>query len=260
MIIGVTALMQRFKKYILYVLLPLLLNVSLNSVAGAAISRVTEPFTAIETEGGFSLQLKSGPQHIYVDSSQADCVNAYVDAGVLHLEVEDSAAPLASPIHVTVSTPYINSLNLSGNSSLIAHNIRTQGLFINAHNHSYVLLTGYVDVNKIIVDGDSYVSVRWVNSDELTVRARQNGRIFIAGVARVLKARLYDCSHLGARYLRAPTVLVQTWNNSSASVLATYSLSAFANDQSNIYYYKTSPSYLEYTQFSGNVLPMGNWR
>ncbi len=75
-------------------------------------------------------------------------------------------------------------------------------------------------------------------------------------MAKTLYARLAGNAILGAQYLRANHIQVQTQNNASAYVMPLNTLRAFASGRANIYYYSHPKNLTRDTKQSGNVLQM----
>lgn len=221
------------------------------------------PFYSIETDGNFDVVLVPGQPRVEIKNSQANSVHIYVSNGVLHLNTlennEKNAPQNTVPINVRVATQNLNDLVLSDGTAITAQNVYGRDMVINVGDQSHVVLNGYINISKIIAGSDSYVNIHWVNSTNLAIVAHDHSEIYLAGVANRMVARLRDNAHLDAKYLRAKEAWVKTKDSAIADVLATNSLSAFASDNSNIYYYKNPTNLVEYSQLSGNVLQMDYW-
>jgi hypothetical protein len=227
-------------------------------------------FTSIETDGNFSIQIQRGRKsYVEISGEGARFVDASITGGTLILrDVDPDPDPdpkhAKEPIYfpaatVKVSMSYLDNLYLQGQSFVRGSNIRSHGLCIDANGRSYVLLNGVVDVHQIFANDNSRISIQWVDNNDLQVEGRDYSHIYMAGVAKLLHARLSGKSSLDAKYLRARTVLVQTIDNAVAEVLAIKALYAFANGCSDVYFYKRSRYIFMSSQLSGNVLQMGNW-
>lgn len=220
-------------------------------------------FSGIEADGNFNIEITANPQYrVAIRDPDLSCVKAWVDGdGLLvlsldkrHIECRGNSAT------ATISMPDLSALYLAGSTSVIAHDINSHGLVIEAKDDSSAAIFGDVDITKINADDNSNVTVRWVNSHDLALVEEGNAQVTLAGVTALLQARLFGASELNAKYLRSETILVHTDDEASADVLATRYLYAFADERSNVYYYKSAKHHLESTHISGNVLQLAHWR
>lgn len=222
-----------------------------------------ESFSRIEANGRFNIQIMPATNAGFDIDQSEPCVTAVVRDDTLFLTTNipprEQQQMNYHAANVMVWLPMLTALSLNGDNTVTVKDVKTSDLNINTDN-SNVTFNGVVNVKKIDANGNSRVSLRWVNGGSVNVITEDNARIHLAGVANLLQARAYGHSYLDAQYLRTPAVLVYTEDDATAEVLPTHSLYAFAYDSSNIYYYKTSKHLLESTQISGNVLQMGYWR
>lgn len=222
-------------------------------------------FDSIQANGNFNITVEYGRPSVAIDGDTATYVSADVVNGTLLLSnvelVDKDNKPIECPTaNIRVSLPALNDIYLLGNSTLVANNVRAYGTTIAVNDNSSVRLSGDVHVKKISAYGNGNISIRWIDSDDLLVLASDNAEISVAGVARILEARLSGAAYLNAKYLRPDVAFVNTTDIATADVLATHSMYAFATDSSNIYYYKTPVKYIDESEYSANVLQMGYWR
>lgn len=225
--------------------------------------RTVAHFDGIEADGNFNIELVNDPQYrVEIKDPNLNCIKAWVDGdGLLILSSDkDHSECRGNVATATISMPNLAALYISGSSSVSANNIRSQGLVIEAKDESNAVILGTVNLTKLSTAGDSNVSVRWVDSHDLELVEAGDSQVSLAGVTGLLQARLLDNAELNAKYLRAKTILVHTQDKASADVLATHYLYAFADDHSNIYYFKSAKYHLESSHLSGNVLQMAHWR
>ena len=215
-------------------------------------------FTAIRSTGNIQLQLHPVPSNrllsVITSAKNKQPISIKIRNHTLYLS--ERANDLSQPIKVTVRINQINRLFASGNTEIRGKNIRSQGLVIQAKDHSTINLSGSMVVNKISASGSSRIKLRSLKSKILVIRSKGDSLIQLAGKAYNIRARLYDHSQLNAQYLRAQTMMIQTKGQASAKIAPIYSLRAFAADKSNIYYYKIPKNITWDTTDSGNVLQM----
>jgi hypothetical protein len=225
-------------------------------------------FNSINADGPFNIQVYPATKaYIEMTQSTRPYVNVWVKDGTLYMrqvEIKEKGKVkvITTPMNVQVFVPSLSEVTVNGKTNLsLSKDIRSYGLVITAEGQDSVVLDGVYNVSKIIASGDSYVSIRWINSNKISINACECAQVFLAGVAKVIEARLGDAAYLDAKYLRPHIALVQTSGEAVAEVLSINSLYAFAEGRSNIYYFKRPRNqYLEYTSLSGNVLRLGNWK
>lgn len=156
---------------------------------------------------------------------------------------------------------YTNRLNLkslysNNNKNIIFHNLLSSNLEIASHN-SNIFIQGIVSLKKINSTGNGNLFVYWVNSPYLSIDASGKEKISLAGTTKILDARLSQDTRLNAQQLRAQQGFVKTEKHAQAIVNVRNTLSAFAKDNSVIYY--TSPINFinNYTEDLGLVLNKG---
>ena len=100
-----------------------------------------------------------------------------------------------------------------------------------------VNMTGNVVLYQLDVGTNSNVGIYWVNTNNLIIHAGGNSKVSLAGVATNLEATLTGNAVVDAKYLRSQVAYVKTKDYSCAWVYVSQSLSAYANNYSDIYYY-----------------------
>lgn len=238
-----------------------LLFMSAFSIMSYSETLPVQHFEAIDVDGDFNIQVKSGPHAAVEIPNLPDYVEADSNDNTLFLRmhIPPNAKYQCPPVTVYITLPYLLSINLAGNSSIMGRNIHSNYLTINTQDNSHVILDGVLGVNTIDASGDSSINLRWVNSQKLTIRGNGNSSISVAGVTGVSDIRLTDSATLDSRYLRSKTMFIETRGNSTADVIAIDDMYAFATEYGNIYYYKTPGYYLDSTEMSGNSLQLGYW-
>ncbi|MCH9770772.1 MAG: DUF2807 domain-containing protein [Gammaproteobacteria bacterium] len=158
------------------------------------------------------------------------------------------------PVKVNLNSSTLHKIISYGNSSINAKNFTAKQLSIYSYGNSQVTLNGRVQLNRGVAKNNGRITVSWVNSNKLTVRASDDAKIKLSGVAKRVYAKLGGQSQLQARYLRANKMNVRTTNNASAKINPQHALYAFASGKSNVYYYHRPKHLTRYTKGHGNVL------
>ena len=103
---------------------------------------------------------------------------------------------------------------------------------------------------------DGRLSLYWVKSRELTIRARGKSFIQLAGVVDKLDVELWGQAHFGGRYLRAMRSFVKTHNQSVAEISAVKRQHTLASDTSDIHFYNIPTMKADFMANNGAVLDM----
>lgn len=135
--------------------------------------------------------------------------------------------------------------------------VESTQLLASVRDSGPVAIHGNVGIRELVVTNSDTVAISWVNSQELTLRLRGTQRVYFAGIAQLLNATVLDHARLDAKYLRAQKAFVNTKQHGTAEVTVLDSLNAYAQDQSNIYYYTTPKLLGRYYQDHGSILFMG---
>lgn len=154
---------------------------------------------------------------------------------------------------------YTNKLNLkslysNGNKSIILHNILSSNLKIETHNSHHVVIQGIVLLNRISCTGNGNLLVYWVNSPYLRIDASGKEKINLAGIVKTLDVKLSQNVHLFAQQLRAEKGFITTEKRAQATVNIRDTLSAFAKDNSVIYYSSPVNFISRYSKDEGLIL------
>lgn len=157
---------------------------------------------------------------------------------------------------------YTNRLNLkylysNNNKNIIFHNLFSSNLEIETHNSHNIVLQGIVSLKKINSTGNGNLLVYWVNTPYLRINASGKEKISLAGIDKILDAKLSQDTRLNAQQLRAQQGFVKTENKAQAAVNVRNTLRAFAKDNSLIYYISPINFINNYTEGLGLVLNKG---
>lgn len=219
-------------------------------------------FERLNADGAMTVTLMTGAHPDFtVSSNVPQAVTAQVRNGTLYLQ-RKTGVQTTTPIKVQVWIKSLTNITAAHDSMINANNLNsTTPLTLQVSTNASLYLLGTLNVQNIMVDDAGDVTLRWVDSDQLHIQGTGSGRIQLAGTAQTLNARLSGGVQLDAPYLRSKRAYVQTRDQAQASILAQHTLSAFAYDQSNIYYYKIPEQQLTRDSvMAGNVLQMQDWR
>jgi len=174
------------------------------------------------------------------------------------IKVKDNNLQITSSPEITVqiAVPDLKTLLVSGNATVFTTNFTATDLTIIAKNNSSLNLAGQLRISKILQQGNGRIDIGWISSNNLQIESAANGPIHLAGVANKVFAKLTHSAQLDCRYLRAEDLSIFTTDNATAHVFALKSLEAFAVNKSNIFYYKRPKHLTVVTKNSGNVLKL----
>lgn len=182
----------------------------------------------------------------------------FVDLPVADESNQSNPAPTAERVRVTIPVNQLEIVDVAGDANLTMHDVITRHLSLISRGSGKINMKGMINLVDVLQLGSSNISASWVKADTLKVRLAQNGQLHLSGAVNLLDAKLINDAKLDGRYLRANKVLISSSGSSQASVIARSSLSAFANDNSNIYYYNQPKHLSELTKNNANVLQLAH--
>ncbi len=154
---------------------------------------------------------------------------------------------------------HVTSLHADGAGRVELANVTTPKMVAEIEGQAKVYLTGISDIKDLTMKGHGYLNMLWLNSCHLHVHGSENGEAFLAGRADQVYADLKDNAFLDARFLRANAAYINTAGTSRADIWPINSLSALADERSNIYYYHEPKVIVgNYMKQNGAVLSMVN--
>jgi hypothetical protein len=122
-----------------------------------------------------------------------------------------------------------------------------------------VQLSGMINVSNIAINGDAWLSMYWIKSDNLIIRAKKGSRIQLAGSVNRLDVELAGYAHFKGRFLRAQRSFVKTHGHSVAEISSVNHQSTLATDASDIYFYNLPNTRADFMAYDGSVLDMREW-
>jgi len=225
----------------------------------ASLSEITtkrcelKPFKSIVVSDDAKIELANGPYAVEITGrylNKYHCYNSVVGQ-TLYI---DGVGDKKSNFKVKLYVPKLKMIVVAGRAIVNAKNFKSDDLTVIAKDRGSINIEGEFNVNKIVQHGRGRINVHWVHSDILYVEGYNNGPIYLSGRANDIMVKLMGNARLYARYLRARNVAVLTTDSAIAEVSALDMLSAYAVDDSNIFYYKKPKDITVVTRDSGNVL------
>ena len=235
---------------------------------------------------------------LHGDSRGLSDVEISVKDGLLHVN-EGKGYPHFGRVRADIRTHYLTSVAYRGTGAVVGNNIQSSKLDISLHNtgkttlqgkialnkldvnksgdtrisgitpshscqikiagKSHVQLAGVMDVASLYMKDDGWLSLYWVQSNELKIRARDKAFIQMAGITKVLDIELWDNAHFNGRYLRGTRVFAKTHHNAIADISVVKHQHTLARDSSNIYFYNLPNTKADFMVNDGSVLDMREW-
>lgn len=145
----------------------------------------------------------------------------------------------------------------SGPANVHITGIDSDGLSVYAQQGAgNVFLMGKINLFNLIAGGTVNFYIEGINSGEMMVDLHDNAKAHLTGNARILNARTNMFAVLDGYYLAVDEIYVKTLGASKADVRPINLLTAYAKDNSNVYYYQQPKFIAPYMNLSGSVLPM----
>jgi hypothetical protein len=159
---------------------------------------------------------------------------------------------------IRIAVPRLKQFEYAGGSANISitQSRPSCPITMNIYGKPKVSIDGNVRLCELLVGGGTQLSIYWVNSCDFYLRATDNARICLAGIAGTFEADSFGSAWINARYLRATRAFVKSYSNSRIDVRAICSLNALASQHSAIYYYEDPRFQSPYMQCAGSVIGM----
>lgn len=171
----------------------------------------------------------------------------------LHLDIENQGSTEFS------GQLGLRSLTLSGSGTSHFHGLSSRGLRLRLAGNAHLALRGKVSLVSVLMRDHSWLSLYWVDSRHLVVRAKDQSFVQLAGITDWMDVRLRGNARFNGRYLRATRAFVKTFDTSRADMVATRRQHTLASGASNIYVYDRSVMATNFMAFSGSVLDLRGW-
>lgn len=154
----------------------------------------------------------------------------------------------------------LHQLIIAGNGFTDISGINSRSLQVQfLYGSPKVQLTGLANITALNMKDKAWLSMYWLKSDVLTIRAKDQAQIQLAGTVNRLDVELWGHGHFKGRYLRAQRSFVKTHGRAIAEISAVNHQSTLATDSSDIYYYNLANTREDFMAFNGSVLDMREW-
>jgi len=215
-------------------------------------------FNEIILQGDAKVELLNGYGDLQADPTTVKpIISINKKALTINIPKPKNNAPVKTNTSIKVFNKNLRKITVTDNSSVYAKNFTAPGLVIIAKQNGSVNLEGNYRVDAIYQDGKGKINITWVNSKNLFVSSSNTGLVQLGGVADKMIAKLTNDARLDAKYLRTNQAEVFATDNAAADVWASKTLSGYAIDHSNVYYYKVPEKLTAVSRDYGNVLRMG---
>lgn len=230
---------------------------SLSAFANPSIhTAIDQCVNRIHATGNVQLLLRQysgkGCYSIKRDNKKSALVKVKVRDRTLYISSNKKSAK------ITIAIKSLADIHTYNHASITSKQFNNHSeMNIEADNFSSIKLAGNFTINHITQKSIRPINVAWVKSHELSIDGYNSGRVTLSGSANHLYAKLHNNSQLNAEYLRAQNVTIKTNEYATAKVTAINLLSAFAHDNSNIYYYKQPKNITRVSTGAANILQLG---
>lgn len=212
--------------------------------SGSQIGKDIKEHANIEaTFIGTTLYIKKYHPTIYYNPNKPHELNFY----------SSHRTPVLFPT-IILHVPALKMLTAKDQARVTAQGLMATDLQVYALNSAAITLDGDLNIKNVVQKSRNKIEAKWLEGERLEVSSYASGPIYLAGEIDALSATLSANSYLDARYLRTQNAAVLATDNARADVYAKNILNAFADDHSNIYYYKRPLTLNKVTEDSGNVL------
>ena len=150
----------------------------------------------------------------------------------------------------------LHQLVILGNGYTEINGIHSPFLMVKFSGRPKVRLGGSVNISVLDMNKGGSLTLYWVKSKVLTVRARDNALIQLAGVVEHLDVELWGAAQFKGRYLRAERAFVKTHNQSIAEISAVKRHHTLAKDASDIQFFNIPVMKADFMANNGAVLDM----
>lgn len=241
-----------------------------------------QAFNRIIVSAPLNLHFSIGPNQI--QTNYPECFNTAIHQQTLYLSIRSVGTkkfPQCSNVELqtlTIQAPFIQQINQRQGGLITGHAILAYDTQIESHQgsiqlqlknieniHSFQVsgngnldLSGYIHLTHLDVSGTGQTQLHWINSPLLTIQAKNQSKVVLAGNVGTLSANAFHHAQIDVRFLKTQQAYVRTFQASNAYLFVIQSLFAYAHSQSNIYYFNQPGSVAPITNAHGNVLAMNH--
>jgi hypothetical protein len=150
----------------------------------------------------------------------------------------------------------LHKLTVKGSGSTEIIGLHSSYLQLNLAGKPTVRLSGLANIADLKMADSAKLSLYWVKSTNLMIRATDRADIQLAGKVGRLQVELWGQSHFNGRYLRAEEAFIKTHGLSIAEIASVDHQHTLASDRSDIRFYNLPTTETDFMIKQGAVLDM----
>lgn len=163
-------------------------------------------FTTIRTNGSYQVQLfgaKGNPNSVFIYGPNAEVrqVNIQVRGNMLCLDQGDQPKANLKHVIVRIGVGDLNKLTIRGSGSVEGLSLNSTSLILDSKSSQRVILSGSMNVKRIISSGNGNVTVLGANTPQLDVMMSGEGTVNVSGnvgIRRLMHEGIGDFNLIGA--------------------------------------------------------------
>lgn len=159
---------------------------------------------------------------------------------------------------IKITMPSLAQFNYwAGTGNIKIHSLQSRApLSLDIRGNPKIDISGNILPGKMIIQGNTQLSIYWINACEFYLTAMGHARICLAGNVGTFAATASQWAWINARYLHARRGFVRSCHHARIDLQSSCNLSTFATPCSSIYYYQRPYLQAPFLQGGGAVIPM----
>ena len=198
-------------------------------------------FTTLKVSGNFQVVIKNGNTQsatLTTDHNLMNDYEIYSSGQTLIAKTKPFADPEPSQRPVlTIVTPTLSKISLSGNVSLNAPTLNTSTLSLNMSGNDQANISGDLKTVQAELSGNSELTLNTLNADQIVIQSGGRDQVTLSGQANSLEIDSAGDGQVLAKNLQANQVSLKIAGESSVTVNALKTLTINAAGDSTINYY-----------------------
>ena len=179
------------------------LAISCNEVRGSGKvinqKRSVSEFTGVDVGGAIAIDVSQSAERsveVEADDNVLPYVETVVENGILHIHMKEGSMFNNTSIHVKVSLPKLESLEVSGASKAIAKDIHSDKIKVEVSGASKVIINGTAKEAEYAVSGASTLKAKELVADNVAVECSGASSGHVYANTKLL-ANATGASHIG---------------------------------------------------------------
>lgn len=202
--------------------------------------------------GAVAAEIRSRHLNQFSFKGKGNINGSRIHSGFLELDIDNSEQTnLSGSIN-------LHKLVARGGGVIKISGIYSQYAELIIQDNTRVELAGKMNLSKLNLENGS-LSLYWLKADFLSICAKNNSFIQLAGIVNKLDVELMGNARFNGRYLRAERAFVKTHDRSVAEMSAVKHQHTLATDASDIYFYNIPNTKADFMAHAGSVLDMRIW-